>query len=482
MSSMEWENEYWIRAYVRDSDAFALIPWQARGLFFLISRKVNAAGRLPLKKNDPVESVATLERNLKAKWSEFKPYLIALLEIGTITIAMDWSVLEIPNFQAAQTAAWASKVRKKASRMRQKDWEDAAATVIQPSHPTILEAQMPVPVAPSIPPMPGTLANHVTQSDKGGVEEVGALANHVTQSDKGGVEGVLLTDTPIHYVTQSDKGGVEEVGALANHVTQSDKGGVEEVGLEMTQSVYSPPFVTQRDCDPTFVTDRDDLSHTNKIDLNRDPSDLSLVREGPEGGEEPPEPEPGRNSDAFKGQLDLLDVQCSAKKRIDTEIERVWNRHLDLWREHINKGSPPVFSDTRRKKILHRIEEFGPETVIEAVEKLWANPWRRNKGYVTLEHAVRTTEQLEMVLNQNLDAEDGPASGTRTNGKKVNRQSYAIQQAGPRADYKGTGTQWHTGEDGKTHDQDGNVIEHEADPFDMGIDLIAQAQAAKRGQ
>jgi hypothetical protein len=458
---MDWSDEYWIRVYVTDSSSFIGLSWQAKGLFFLIARKVNAAGRMGLTKGDPVKSSNTISLRVQAAWHEIRPYLLELLRSGAVRIAMDWSELAIPNFVAAQTAQWNARLRQKQSRSRRQDCAKAEASGFQPGDPTVLEKELPKGEAPVVPTLPGP----VTHSDKGGVVdptdptnslpgEGNSLPVDVTHSDNG---GVVIPNLPEGDVTHSDNGGVVDLTDPTNgspvDVTHSDNGGV-------VASNYPPN-----------VTGSDDLSHTDQIDLSReekrDTAYLSRESGDEEGGEGEPDPEdpeePEDPGDEYHGQLPLLGSEASEqtrKSRLETEVERVYARHVQNWRAYKNRGPEPKFTAQRKKHVLARIREFGPEVVLEAVDRMWANKWRRESGYVTLEHTVRSAEQLEMIMNQD------PKGKPRSNGGNGRHQP--VQQAAPKDTYKGSGVEI---QDGKIVHKDGRVEEIEADPMGLGIDF-----------
>lgn len=112
---MRWEDERYVRLYTRDTPAWVRMPWEARVVFYELSRKVDRAGIMPLDESD-LEGVAVLLRmpdDIVARGVD------ALLRDGCVVRAP--GALVIRNFIAAQETRQSDRTRKAVSR------ENAAA-------------------------------------------------------------------------------------------------------------------------------------------------------------------------------------------------------------------------------------------------------------------------------------------------------------------------------------------------------------------
>jgi hypothetical protein len=415
---MDWENEYWIRCYVKDSPSFAKCSWQAKGLFFLIARKVNAAGIILLVKDDPVESARYLSTLLEAPWREIRPHVKYLIDTETIHIPVDWSVLAVPNFQFAQHAKWSDKFRKKTERQRKKDSADMPEVV--PADPSDLYVPPPTPSVPC-PRLP----------------EVN-------------IEPHRASDQPDDFQPLD----LESVPAVQNPV----------VHLDTTVTPCDGPFNADGNAattDMVNVTPRDVLSTIDKQteDLRRDTTCLSSVcSELGESksleGEERSAPDMG--SVPVPGQLTLLDevapLPPTKAQRLNAEVDRAWEYYMSRWASAKDKpgGPQPTLTPKRRAHLRKRIEEVGTEPVLAAIDKLWDNPWRVRSGYTMIDYAVKSPEKLEMILAQSTE--------TKTNGGNGKRPAPLLQPSCA-PDYQGHGIQYMAGTDGIIRDQHGNEVQ-----------------------
>lgn len=125
---MNWQDERWIKLYVRSSPDFLALSWQARGLFRLLMTEVDMAGILELGKLG-LKAVAVAVR---APWAEVEGPLQELVTDGCIAIvARDATVtacdsdvtnrdatLVMPNFVEAQEASQSDAARQAKRRAR----------------------------------------------------------------------------------------------------------------------------------------------------------------------------------------------------------------------------------------------------------------------------------------------------------------------------------------------------------------------------
>jgi len=461
---MDWANEYWIKCYVEDSPSFARCSWVAKGLFFLLARRFNAAGMLRLEKGKPIESIQFICEEIGAKWSDLREPLLELIQTETIVIDEDWAFLKSPNFVEAQRAKWGENHRKKAYRRRQRDDEKAKDIDFNPADPETLEAQLPPAVPTKVPDIPMT----VPEFDRTLEEGVQGFRQGLVQGFETLQSGVPKTDTEVQGLVQG----------FGNRVPKTD---TEVQGFVPKTDTEVQGFVSHIVTLQPSVPNTDEMSHTDQIDRSRsiDPSDLSSSskKEAPEGSD----PEGCNVDEAALQQPSLFKGEqfgTTRKDRDKATVNRVWERYMAKWVKSKTRGPNPVLTSKRRKQILTRCREFGVENVLIAVDRLFENEWRVSSGYTLIDYAIRSTEQTEKVLATDPNPKPN-RSGSGGNGRS--RQSYAIQQGAPRKDYEGTGSQWRTGADGKMRDEKtGKTVELEPDPLGLGIDFDALSEQADR--
>jgi hypothetical protein len=145
---MLWDQEDWVKLYVRDTPDWLALSWKAQGLFCLLMRKVNRAGILDLGKRNR-EGVAAMF-GPRAEWPEILTALDELVEDGCVVIA--GSRLVMPNFVEAQAARTSDRVRKAQQRARERDLALAAAVAATPeaTGPGHAESPPPTSVAPAV--------------------------------------------------------------------------------------------------------------------------------------------------------------------------------------------------------------------------------------------------------------------------------------------------------------------------------------------
>lgn len=103
---MRWSDERYVKLYTRDTGEWSLVSWQAKGLFYELMRKSDAAGLIFLGRHG-LKAVASL---IRAPVEEIRSYLGELVEDGCVRL--DGPYLVIPNLVAAQEAKASEKVRK----------------------------------------------------------------------------------------------------------------------------------------------------------------------------------------------------------------------------------------------------------------------------------------------------------------------------------------------------------------------------------
>ena len=128
---MLWENERWIKLYVRSSPEFLSLSWQARGLFRLILTELDPAGRMVLGKVG-LRAVAVAVR---ASWGEIESPLLELLDDGCLVLSPDQRTLVAKSYLEAQSAAQST-----AARQRNKRARDAALAAVTESDNPVTES------------------------------------------------------------------------------------------------------------------------------------------------------------------------------------------------------------------------------------------------------------------------------------------------------------------------------------------------------
>lgn len=109
---MDWANERYIKLYTRDTGDWLLWPWQTRGLFLFILRKVDRSGLLQLGKRE-LEALAAVCHMPSRDVTE---WIAPLVDDGCVIIRD--GVLCVPNFIAAQETIQTDRSRQRASRER----------------------------------------------------------------------------------------------------------------------------------------------------------------------------------------------------------------------------------------------------------------------------------------------------------------------------------------------------------------------------
>jgi hypothetical protein len=113
--TMRWEDERYVRVYIRDTTDWLALGWEAQALFVLTLRKVDRAGLLDLGRHGArgLASVVAMPVEVVER------ALAVLLEDGCVAIS--GTTLVVPNFIEAQEAAQSDAQRKRESRSKARD-------------------------------------------------------------------------------------------------------------------------------------------------------------------------------------------------------------------------------------------------------------------------------------------------------------------------------------------------------------------------
>lgn len=111
---MRWEDEQYVKVYVRDTVEWQMLRWESRALWPLILRKVDRAGLLDLGKHGARGLAVMLGMPIEV----VEPGLAELVADGCAV--MNGTVLIIPNFIPAQETPASDKLRAKEYRERKR--------------------------------------------------------------------------------------------------------------------------------------------------------------------------------------------------------------------------------------------------------------------------------------------------------------------------------------------------------------------------
>ena len=104
MRGLDYSQERYVRLHTRDTPEWLALSWQARGVFALVTRAVDRAGRLPVGKLG-LRGVAVA---LHAPWDEVRPALEELQTDGWIVVE-DGCLLVPEHVEREETAAAGSQ-------------------------------------------------------------------------------------------------------------------------------------------------------------------------------------------------------------------------------------------------------------------------------------------------------------------------------------------------------------------------------------
>lgn len=129
---MRWEIERYVKLYRRDTPEWALIPWQARGLFAEILRKCDLDGCIECGRLEPSRAVAVLIGAPATDLPELARLLPLLLEDGCVqdvpAAGSRGRHLRIPNYREAQGVNETSAERMRRHRAKRKELENPPQT------------------------------------------------------------------------------------------------------------------------------------------------------------------------------------------------------------------------------------------------------------------------------------------------------------------------------------------------------------------
>lgn len=140
---MNWDIERYVRLYRNDTAEWALVPWQARGMFDELLRKADLDGTIACGRMEPAAACAVLLRAPPGDVPEIARLLALLLADGCLVdVAAAGSRgrhLTIPNYRAAQDLGLTNSQRQ--ARYRAKLREEAGQVdrsngVTDPSEPS----------------------------------------------------------------------------------------------------------------------------------------------------------------------------------------------------------------------------------------------------------------------------------------------------------------------------------------------------------
>lgn len=118
--SLDWANERYARAYTRDTAEMLCWPWQGRAIWWLLIRKADRSGLLPVPAKLGVRGLAAL---ISMPVEVVEVGLAALLEDGCLRAVLDGYL--IPNFIEAQETPASDAKRQRDLRERRR----AGATI-----------------------------------------------------------------------------------------------------------------------------------------------------------------------------------------------------------------------------------------------------------------------------------------------------------------------------------------------------------------
>jgi hypothetical protein len=120
---VDWENESYVRLYVRDTTTWRRMGWNAQCVLMHLLRRVDRSGRLELEGLPPWEIVA-LHTGAPSDVAKEGIERLLFLEVATL----DMDALFLPTFTRAQTAKRADRLRQRESRDRRRTSQDVTDT------------------------------------------------------------------------------------------------------------------------------------------------------------------------------------------------------------------------------------------------------------------------------------------------------------------------------------------------------------------
>jgi|TARA_Y100000034_G_scaffold75959_1_gene91224 hypothetical protein len=114
---MDWQNESYIRLYVRDTMTWHLLGWNGQAVLAQVLRKMDLSGVMDIGDREPWEAVVA---HCRAPVDAAKEGIEKCLELGVFQHNTDAGQLVAPNFREAQEAVKSDKLRQKESRARRR--------------------------------------------------------------------------------------------------------------------------------------------------------------------------------------------------------------------------------------------------------------------------------------------------------------------------------------------------------------------------
>lgn len=129
---MDWQNERYVRVYIRDTVTLTMLGWEARALLWELLRKVDRAGVLDLGGHEPTAAVAAMV----GIPLEVVERCLPLLTAGDDpTVVINEAALLLPNHMEAQEATQSNAQRQRESRAKRLAQAHAVTSSHTPSHP-----------------------------------------------------------------------------------------------------------------------------------------------------------------------------------------------------------------------------------------------------------------------------------------------------------------------------------------------------------
>lgn len=114
---MDWENERYVRVYVRDTVDDAVLSWEALALWNQMLRKMDRSGVIDVGRHGAMGLAALVRIPLHV----VEPALLELIGDGRIVVNPNTNQILAPNYMHAQEARQSDKLRQAESRARRRD-------------------------------------------------------------------------------------------------------------------------------------------------------------------------------------------------------------------------------------------------------------------------------------------------------------------------------------------------------------------------
>ena len=111
---MDWDNEFFVKVYTRDTGEWMMLSWDAKSLFLHLLRKVDKSGVLQLGKHGKHALPSALGH--REETARILSALEELLADGCVGVGLTEDRLVIPNFMDAQKARMSDRLRQQRAR------------------------------------------------------------------------------------------------------------------------------------------------------------------------------------------------------------------------------------------------------------------------------------------------------------------------------------------------------------------------------